>query len=325
MAATTGKAHLTAMDDVKGDGSFVRKESVFRDWISDEPDSKFKPESGRYRLFVSYACPWACRVLSVRALKGLQEAIPITVVHHHMDSGGWRFVTEQDEVPGAQPEPLFGYQRIKEFYLKADPQYNGRFTVPVLWDTRHNTVVNNESSELIVMLNNLFNNGVAKHPEIDLYPEQLRIEIDAVADSFYNSVNNGVYRCGFARKQDAYDIAVTELFDSLDKLEIHLSKNRYLVGNQLTIADIRLFVTLIRFDAVYVCHFKTNKKKIAEYPALRAFTAELYSVPEIKSTVNFEHIKKHYFCSHPTINPFGLVPVGPDLAYLDEPHGRDNM
>lgn len=320
------KTHLAAMDDVKDDGSFNRRPTTFRNKISNDPDAKFKPEAGRYHLIGSLACPWFSRVLAMRSIKGLQDVIPLTVVHHHMDDMGWRFVSEEDEdkPPLTTPDPLFGFSRIREFYFKAEPDYAGRFTVPVLWDTELNTIVNNESSELIVMLNSEFN-AIAKNPEIDLYPEHLREEIDKVSESFYNSVNNGVYRCGFARKQQAYDIAVDELFDKLDELEVHLSKNRYLVGNQLTLADIRLFVTLIRFDIVYITHFKTNKKKIADYPALRGHTTELYNMPAIKETVNFEHIKKHYFCSHPTINPFGIVPAGPDISYLDQPHGRDNM
>lgn len=320
------KAHLAAMDDVKDDGSFNRKPTTFRNQISSEEGAKFQPESGRYHLIGSLACPWFSRVLALRSIKGLEDAIPLTVVHHHMDEMGWRFVTEdeEDKPPLTSPDSLFGFSRIRQYYFKAEPEYGGRFTVPVLWDTKLNTIVNNESSELIVMLNSPFN-GIAKHPEIDLYPEQHREEIDKVAESFYNSVNNGVYRCGFARKQGAYDIAVRELFETLDQLESHLSKNRYLVGGQLTLADIRLFVTLIRFDCVYVTHFKTNLKKIADYPALKAYTTELYNMPAIKATVNFEHIKKHYFCSHPTINPFGIVPAGPDISYLDEPHGRDSM
>lgn len=327
MATQTDKkdGHAAAMDDVK-DGRFVRKASVFRNSISTDDDAKFRPEPDRYHLYVSLACPWASRVLAVRALKGLEEVLPVTVVHHHMGPKGWRFVTsdETDTPPSSQPDPLYGLSFIRDLYFKADPDYDGRFTVPALWDKKLETIVNNESSELIVMLNELFN-SFAKHPDVDLYPESLRSEIDQVAESFYNSVNNGVYRCGFARSQEAYDEAAAELFEKLEQLEQHLSKNRYLVGNQLTLADIRLFVTLIRFDPVYVCHFKTNKKRLFDYPNLSAFTRELYQIPAIRSTVDFEHIKKHYFCSHPTINPFGIVPAGPDLSYLDEPHGRDSM
>lgn len=326
--ATQGEvkeSHKAGMDDVK-EGRFVRKASVFRHTISNDEDANFRPELDRYHLYVSLACPWASRVLAVRALKGLEDVFPVTVVHHHMGSKGWRFVTvdETDAPPSSEPEPLYGLSFIRDLYFKADPDYDGRFTVPVLWDKKLKTIVNNESSELIVMLNNLFN-SFAKYPDVDLYPESLREEIDQMAESFYNSVNNGVYRCGFARSQEAYDEAVEELFEKLEQLEQHLSKRRYLVGDKLTIADIRLFVTLIRFDPVYVCHFKTNKKRLMDYPNLSAFTRELYQMPAIRSTVDFEHIKKHYFCSHPTINPFGIVPAGPSLSYLDEPHGRDSM
>lgn len=318
--------HQAVVDDVGKDGSFKRRPSVFRNFISTDPDAKFSPDSGRYHLFVSLACPWASRVLAVRALKGLDDAIPVTIVHHHMGEKGWRFVTtnDDDKPPGCEPDPLYGFSFIRDLYFKANPDYDGRFTVPVLWDTKHNTIVNNESSELIVMLNSMFDKH-AKHPEVNLYPEEMRKDIDIFAESFYNSVNNGVYRCGFAQKQAAYDKAVEELFAKLNELEEHLSNNRYLVGSQLTLADIRLFVTLIRFDAVYVCHFKTNKKRIFDYPALSGFTRELYQHPLIRGTVNFEHIKKHYFCSHPSINPLGIVPAGPDLGYLDEPHDREGM
>lgn len=319
------KSHKSAMDDVK-DGRFVRKASVFRNFISEDDGAKFRPEQDRYHLYVSLACPWASRVLAVRALKGLEDVLPVTVVHHYMGSKGWRFVAsdESDTPPMTEPEPLYSLSFIRDLYFKADPDYDGRFTVPVLWDKKLKTIVNNESSELIVMLNNEFN-SFAKNPKVNLYPQSLRSEVDKVAEDFYNSVNNGVYRCGFARSQEAYDEAAAELFEKLDQLEQHLAKHRYLVGGQLTLADIRLFVTLIRFDPVYVCHFKTNKKRIFDYPSLSAFTRELYQMPAIRSTVNFEHIKKHYFCSHPTINPFGIVPAGPDLSYLEEPHGRDSM
>lgn len=320
----SSKPHLAAMNDVK-DGRFVRKPSVFRSKISTDPAATFAPHPDRYHLYVSLACPWASRVLAVRALKGLQHVFPITVVHHHMGSNGWRFVTddEVDKPELCQPEP-HAFTSIRQLYFKADPNYSGRFTVPVLWDKKLNTIVNNESAELIVMFNDLFND-YAKNPTLDLYPQPLRLEIDTVAESFYNSLNNGVYRCGFAKSQTAYDEAVEELFQTLDTLEIHLSKSRYLVGDALTIADIKLFVTLIRFDPVYVLHFKTNKKRLIEYPNLANFTKDLYQIPEIRSTVSLEHIKKHYFCSHPTINPYGIVPAGPDISYFDEPHGRDKM
>lgn len=323
MAAS--KPHIAAMDDVVK-GRFERKASIFRNWISAEPNSKFAPAPDRYRLYVSLACPWAHRCLITRSFKGLQEVIPVTVVHHHMGADGWRFVSEdEDSIPErCEPEPLFGIKRLRDLYFKADKDYEGRFTVPVLWDTKHSTIVNNESSEIMIMLNDMFNE-YAKNPKVDLFPEEIRPKVMEVAESFYNSVNNGVYRCGFAKTQEAYDEAVEELFARLDQLEDHLSKNRYLAGPNLTIADIRLFVTLIRFDAVYVLHFKTNRARIMDYPALSGFTKELYQIPEIHRTVSFEHIKKHYFCSHPSINPFGIVPVGPDLSYLDESHGREML
>lgn len=317
--------HLAAMDDVVK-GRFQRKPSVFRNWISNEPDAKFAPEPDRYRLYVSLACPWAHRCLITRALKGLEDILPITVVHHYMGPNGWRFVTsEEKDMPiMCEPEPLFGLKSIRDLYFKADAEYNGRFTVPVLWDTKHNTIVNNESSEIIQMLNNLFND-YAKNPTLDLYPTSRREEIDETAQSFYNSVNNGVYRCGFAKTQEAYDEAVEELFEALGSLDKRLSSSRYLLGSEMTLADIRLFPTLIRFDPVYVCHFKTNKKRIMEYPNLSGFTREMYQNPAVQKTVSFTHIKKHYFESHPSINPCGIVPAGPDLAYLDEPHGRENL
>lgn len=325
MSSSEAKPHLAAMDDVVK-GRFQRKPSVFRDWISSEPDAKFTPEPNRYRLYVSLACPWASRCLILLSLKGLEEIIPVTVVHHHMGSNGWRFVTEDEkDIPVmCEPEPLFGFKNIRELYFKADPEYDGRFTVPALWDTKNNTIVNNESSEIIVMLNNLFNDH-AKNAVMDLYPKELRSEIDEVAESFYNSLNNGVYRCGFAKTQEAYDEAIVELFDTLDKLENRLGSSRYLIGSTLTLADIRLFVTLIRFDPVYVCHFKTNKKRIFDYPNLSGFMRELYQNPSIQKTVSLEHIKKHYFGSHPSINPLGIVPAGPDMSYLETPHGRDAL
>lgn len=313
------------MDDVVS-GRFQRKPSVFRDWISSAPDAKFTPDDNRYRLYISLACPWACRCLITRALKGLQKTIPITVVHHYMGPKGWRFVEEgeQNVPPMCEPEPLFGLKMIRDLYFRADEQYAGRFTVPVLWDTKLGTIVNNESSEIIVMLNEMFNEH-AERPEVDLYPKELRTEIDDVAESFYNSLNNGVYRCGFAQTQGAYDEAVGELFDILEHLEERLGSRRYLVGDRLTFADIRLFVTLIRFDPVYVSHFKTNKKRIFDYPNLSGFMRDLYQNPKIKETVSFEHIKKHYFGSHPSINPLGIVPAGPDMSYLDTPHGREQV
>lgn len=323
--STTAKPHLAAMDDVVK-GRFVRKPASFRNKISDEPDAKFAPEMGRYRLFVSLACPWAHRCLLTRAFKGLEDVIPITVVHHYMGSNGWKFVTKDDPSPPpmCEPEPLFGFKFLRELYFKAEPEYEGRFTVPVLWDTKHNTIVNNESSEIIVMFNDAFNK-FAKNPEVDLFPSDMRPKITEMAESFYNSFNNGVYRCGFAKTQEAYNEAFVELFECLDRIEKHLADNRYLMGDKFTLADIRLFVTLIRFDAVYVVHFKTNQRRIFDYPNLSNYTKEVYQMPHVKGTVNFEHIKNHYYGSHPTINPLGIVPRGPDLSYLNESHDRKRL
>lgn len=323
MSAPTGGKVTQAMDDVGPKGQFLRKASVFRSSVRADGSTPFTPEAGRYRLYISLACPWASRCFMMIKMKGLEDAIPVTVVHHFMGEGGWKFVKEDDDhkPPMCEPEPLYGLEFIRDLYFKADEEYSGRFTVPVLWDSKTNTIVNNESSEIIVMLNNEFN-SIAKRPELDLYPESMREEIDTVAQSFYNGFNNGVYRCGFATSQEAYDVAFKELFDTLDGLEERLSKSRYLCGDKMTLADIRLFPTLIRFDAVYVVHFKTNKRMIKEYPNLAAYTRELYQMEDIKATVDFTHIKEHYFRSHPSINPHRVVPNGPDLSYLDEPHGR---
>lgn len=338
--------HKAAMDDVVK-GRFERKESVFRNWIA--PDSPFTADADRYHLFVSLACPWAHRTLITRSLKGLEETLSVTVVHHDMRDG-WRFVTEDEEDPPplCRPEPLYGFTSIRQLYFKASAGYVGRFTVPVLWDKRTETIVSNESSEIIVMLNGEFD-AFAKRGEVDLYPAARRAEIDEVAQSFYNSFNNGVsfahascllirfyseidfslssqvYRCGFAKTQEAYDEAEVDLTRAMDALEARLSESRYLCGNELTLADVRLFPTLIRFDAVYVQHFKTNRKRVADCPALLGYTRELYQMPRIRATVSIEHIKKHYCRSHPTINPLGIVPAGPDLSYLEEPHGREGM
>ena len=294
-------------------GRFQRAESSFRSRIS--PDGPHPAEPGRYHLYVSYACPWAHRTLIFRKLKGLEDAISVSVVHPFMGDDGWTFETGD----GVVPDGVNGARFLREVYLAADAAYTGRVTVPVLWDKEAGTIVNNESSEIIRMLNSAFDGAGAQ--EGDFYPEDLRSEIDAVNERVYHTVNNGVYKAGFAQSQEAYSEAVEALFDTLDWLETTLSEQRYVAADQVTEADWRLFPTLLRFDPVYVVHFKCNRKRLADYPNLWAYTRELYQVPGVAETVNLDHIKQHYFTSHTSINPQGLVPVGPDLDF-EAAHGR---
>lgn len=294
--------------DIKG--SFQRKESLFRNWIT--KDGEFQPEKGRYHLYVSLACPWANRTLIMRNLKGLQDFVSVSTVHWRMGKESWHFEKDQD----SDEDPLFNAKFLYELYRKVDPDYEnngGVVTVPLLWDKKTNTVVSNESAEIIRMFNSAFDDVGASQG--DYYPEALRIEIDAMNDRFYSSINNGVYRCGFAKSQEAYNQAYKELFDALDYLEGHLKGKHYLVGNQLTEADIRLFVTLIRFDAVYYSHFKCNQKQLCDYPEIWRYLRELYAKPEFAETINFYHIKHHYYESHPSLNPSGIVPIGPDIDF----------
>lgn len=300
------------------DGSFVRQQQAFRGWVSDEPGAEFPPEAGRYHLYVSYACPWASRTILFRSLKGLEDAIGMTIVDPERDERGWRFGDGSPE--HGERDPLNGWTYLSEGYLATEPSFDARVTVPVLWDKQTGTIVNNESSEILRMLNSAFD-SVAEHPELDFYPEALRGEIDELNDRIYNEVNNGVYRAGFASTQGAYESGVNTLFEALDWLEALLGERRYLTGDQITEADWRLVMTLFRFDPVYVGHFKCNIRRIADYPNLWGYTRELYQHPGVAETVNFDHIKRHYYCTHPQINPTGVVPVGP-LIDWDEPHGR---
>lgn len=299
-------------------GRFVRQVSAFRRAVSADPGAEFPAEAGRYHLYVSYACPWASRTILYRKLKGLEDAIGLTVVDPVRDERGWRF--GDGSAANGDPDPLHGWEYLSEGYAKTDPDFDGRVTVPVLWDKQTETAVNNESSEIIRMLNSEFN-ALAAHPELDFYPEALRDEIDALNDRIYDTINNGVYRAGFATTQSAYEEAVTTLFDSLDWLEGILAERRYLTGDQVTEADWRLAMTLFRFDPVYVGHFKCNIRRIADYPNLWAYTRDLYQHPGVAETVNFDHIKRHYYVTHPQINPTRIVPVGPAIDWL-EPHGR---
>lgn len=310
-------------DTAKSGGRFERSAAAFRNWVTPDGapgpsgEGGFAGEAGRYHLIVSLACPWAHRTLIVRRLKGLEGAISVSVVSPYMREEGWVFQAEEEGgVPGSTAEPLFGDRRLYEIYRRAKPDYSGRVTVPVLWDKQRETIVSNESAEIVRMLDAGFG---ADGP--DLYPEPLREEIDAVNARVYDRVNNGVYKAGFATSQEAYAEAFTALFAELDALEDRLDRQRYLCGAALTEADIRLFTTLVRFDAVYVGHFKCNRQRIADYPNLSNYLRDLYALPGVAETVNFEQIKRHYYGSHAGINPTGIVPLGPEL-HLDAPNDR---
>ncbi|MEH6742662.1 glutathione S-transferase family protein [Hyphomonas sp.] len=314
MAGLLVDGNWTQKDEfAEDDGKFKREDSAFRNWITADggsgPDGQeaVKAEAGRFHLYVSYACPWAHRALIFRHLKGLEDLIPVSVVHPHMLDHGWEL---KDDFPGATGDPLYGKSYLHEIYTRAKPDYSGKVTVPVLWDTQEEMIVNNESAEVIRIFNSAFNEITGNTS--DFYPEALRGEIDEVNARVYEPVNNGVYKCGFAESQEAYDENITPLFDTLDWLEARLSDGRdFLVGNQLTEADIRLFTTLIRFDPVYFVHFKCNLKMIRQYDALNAYLQRIYEMPEVKPTVNFDHIKQHYYYSHKHINPYRIVPQGP--------------
>ncbi|CAK4068131.1 unnamed protein product [Aphanomyces euteiches] len=309
--STTPDAAIYKWAD-KTDGEFKRQVSSFRDWIGSE---RFPAEKGRYHLYVSLACPWAHRTLIVRALKGLQDVIGVTVVDYLMGPNGWHFSTPE-ETPGCSLDPYHNAKHVRDIYFKAEPTYSGRFTVPVLWDTKLHTIVNNESSEIIRMLNKEFNQW-SSHPALDLYPEELAPVIDEINEWIYNDINNGVYKSGFATKQEAYEKNVHILFNSLDRVEAHLEGKTWLIGEKLTEADVRLFTTIIRFDPVYHGHFKCNLKSIsANYPNLLKHTRRLYQVAGVADTVDMTHIKRHYYMSHLQINPTQVVSAwnGPDLA-----------
>ena len=308
-----GKWHDQWYPTEKTKGQFMRSEAQFRNWITPDgstgPNGKtgFKAEENRYHLYVSYACPWANRALILREIKGLEKIISISVVHWHMAEEGWTF-NEGDGVIG---DPLFNASYLRDIYLQADNNYSGRITVPVLWDKKNNTIVSNESAEIIRMFNSAFDEiGASKG---DYYPKALREEIDTLNKRIYDTVNNGVYKAGFATTQQAYETAVVALFESLEWLEQQLEKQRYLTGGKITEADWRLFTTLIRFDSVYYGHFKCNLKQVMDYPNLWAYTRDLYQQTGIPETINMHHIKNHYYGSHTMINPTGVIPLGPDI------------
>ncbi len=314
--------HDVWYDTASNGGAFVRKDASFRNWVTADgapgPSGTggFKAESGRYHLYVSYACPWAHRTLIFRAIKGLEPHISISVVHPDMLSDGWTFATD---FPGTTGDTQFGLPFLRDIYTRAAPDVSGRVTVPILWDKVTGSIVSNESSEIIRMFNQAFD-GITGNTD-DYWPQALRAAIEPVNARIYGTINNGVYRAGFATSQSAYDEAVNTLFASLDGLEAHLSANRYLLGDALTEADWRLFPTLVRFDPVYHLHFKCNRRRIIDYPNLWAYTRELYQRPDVAKTVWFDHFIRHYHYSHETINPHRIIPIGPDLNF-DAPHGR---
>lgn len=308
-----GVWHTDWYDTKRSGGRFMRTDAQFRNWVT--PDGSpgpsgtggFQAAAGRYHLYVGLACPWAHRTLIMRALKGLEEMISLSVVHWTMGDNGWNF----EPAPGVVPDPIGHARYMYEVYLRARPDYSGRVTVPVLWDKTSDQIVCNESSEIIRMFNSAFD-GIGAAPG-DYYPEHLRAEIDAVNARVYDTLNNGVYRCGFATTQEAYDEAIGPLFATLDWLEARLEGHDWLVGDRMTEADIRLFTTLVRFDLIYHGHFKCNLKRIADLPNLLAFTRRMSAIPQVRKTVDLGHCKRHYYGSQRSVNPYGIVPAGPTV------------
>ena len=319
-----GQWHNQWYDTKANNGKFIRSESQFRNWITADgqagPTGKagFKAEAGRYHLYISLACPWAHRTLIFRELKGLQSMIDISVVNSLMAEEGWTFKPGVGVITDSVNDVLFAHQ----LYTLADPAYSGRVTVPILWDKQQQTIVSNESADIIRMFNSAFD-GIGAS-EGDYYPEHAQDAINEVNDWIYRDINNGVYRAGFATTQAAYEDAVNTVFEALDKVELRLSTQRYLLGKQLTEADWRLFTTLIRFDAAYVGHFKCNKKRIADYPSLSNYVRDLYQHEGIASTVDIDYIKAHYYGSHETINPTRIIPVGPEVDFM-QAHDRSRL
>jgi glutathionyl-hydroquinone reductase len=310
-------------DDVSRtkDGVFIRPTTQFRNWVTPEGNAGpsgaegFAAESGRYHLYVSLACPWAHRTIIFRKLKALENVISLSIVSPNMGREGWTF----NKSEGSTGDELNGTRKLSEIYLLANPRYSGRVSVPVLWDKKRKTIVNNESPEIIRMLNSAFDNFT--NARTDYYPQSLRPEIDRLNELIYSNINNGVYRAGFATTQAAYEQAFRNVFDTLDEIEQILAQHRYLVGNTITEADWRLFCTLIRFDAVYYSHFKCNWRHISEFPNLSNYVRDLYQVPGVAETVSIEQIKRHYYGSQRQVNPTGIVPVGPQLDFA-APHDR---
>jgi putative glutathione S-transferase len=308
-----GEWRTDAYQATNEDGEFDRQETTFRDWIQDDPDAEYPAESGRYHVYISRACPWAHRVAMARRLLGLEDDISLSIVEPVRYEDGWEFSEEY-------PDPVYGEDYLRDIYTRADADYTGRVTVPVLWDRERETIVNNESREIMRMLDTEFDgaNGV------DLWPEGYRDAVDQAIDEIYEPINNGVYRAGFADTQAAHEAAIEDLFDALDRWEAVLDEQRFLAGDVFTEADIAMFATLIRFDHVYHTHFKCNRRAIHEYPNLWNYTKEIYQFPGVAETVNLDHITRHYYMSHDDVNPKRLVPSGPDIDF-SEPHDRDRL
>ncbi len=301
------------------EGRFQRSETTFRDRVRADGSTEFEPEAGRYHLYVSYACPWAHRTLITRQLKGLQEAVSVSVVDPLMGEDGWEF----SEAPGAIPDTVNGADYLREVYARADAGYTGRVTVPVLWDRQRETIVNNESKEIMRMFDLEFDE-IAEHPEVDLYPEDRRDEIDETIEAIYQPINNGVYRAGFAASQEAYETAVDELFEALDHWDERLANRRYLCGDRVTEADICMFTTLYRFDAVYHIHFKCSTRRLVDYPNLWPYARDLYQTEDFRTTCNMHHIREHYYRSHETVNPRRIVAREPEMDW-EAPHHREAL
>ncbi len=310
-----GEWNFDAEEMTNEDGEFERATTSFRDWIKNEEDAEFKPESSRYHMYISRACPWAHGAVLVRKLLGLEEDISMDIVEPYRGKRGWQFTPGKE---GCTQDTVHGSDYLYEVYTEAEQDYTGRITVPVLWDKEKDTIVNNESIEIMKMLSQAFNG------ERNLYPEEHRDEIDEVVERLYEHVNNGVYKAGFADTQEAYDKAVKKLFDELDHWDEVLEDQRYLVGDQLTLADLRFFATLVRFDEAYHNHFKCNKKQIMDYENLWPYLRDIYQTEGVAETVNMDHIKEHYYTTHGSVNPKGLIPIGPDPDF-EKPHGRENI
>ena len=308
-----GEWRTDAYQATNEEGEFDRQETTFRDWIQDDPDAEYPAESGRYHVYISRACPWAHRVAMARRLLGLEDDISLSIVEPVRYEDGWEFSEEY-------PDPVYGEDYLRDIYTRADSDYTGRVTVPVLWDRERETIVNNESREIMRMLDTEFDdaNGV------DLWPEGYRDAVDQAIDEIYDPINNGVYRAGFADTQAAHEAAIEDLFDALDRWEAVLDEQRFLAGDVFTEADVAMFATLIRFDHVYHTHFKCNRRAIHEYPNLWNYTKEIYQFPGVDETVNLDHITRHYYMSHDDVNPKRLVPSGPDVDF-SEPHDRDRL